>query len=80
MTMTNHEAIAKVMLVRNDIRNDNTDKYKDISDRERLEYMDALSTLINIAVTQTESGATKPQKTGLELFAEILANRERNKL
>lgn len=78
--MSNHEAIATVMLVRDDIRNYNTDRYSDISIEMRRQYMDALSILINIAIEQTESAETKPQKTGLELFAEILANRDGSKL
>ena len=73
--MTDREAIAKAIQLRDYIRNDETYKLKDIGETERHEYMDALSILINIGTAQAESAKTKSEKRGLELFAEVLAER-----
>lgn len=70
--MSINEAIAKVKLVRDDIRNYKTDKYSDISYDERLDYMKALAILINIAEVDIESAKAKTKKTGLDLFLEVL--------
>lgn len=78
--MTTNEAIAKAIQLRDYIRNYETDKLKDISETERREYMDALSILINIGTVQAESKKVESEKTGLELFTEMLAERESNRL
>lgn len=74
---TNQEAIAKVMIVRDDIRNHNTDKYKDMDFDIREEYTSALAQVINLAQSAIEQNKTTP-KTGLDLFMEVLAERRAN--
>lgn len=74
--MTTNESIAKAIQLRDYIRNYETDKLKDISETERREYTDALSILINIGTVQAETKKVNPEKTGLELFAEVLAERK----
>lgn len=52
--LTDREAIAKVMLIRDEIRNYDTEKYEDMSYAERLEYTDALAQVINLASSVVE--------------------------
>lgn len=70
--MNDYEAIASAMRVRDDIRNYETSKYEDMDFPQRKECIDALAQVINLAVEYTE---LLESKTGLELFAEVLAER-----
>lgn len=73
--MNDYEAIAKAMQVRDDIRNYDTDKYDDMDFPQRKECIDALAQVINLAVEYIELLESKSQKTALELFSKVFAER-----
>lgn len=78
--MTDHEAIAKVIAVRDDIDYRRTDKYKKMDSNMREEYTTALAQVINLALSVVEPKTeAHPQKTGLELFKEVLAEKEKKR-
>lgn len=74
--LTDREAIAKVMQVRDDIRNYKTDKYEKMDENLRKEYTVALAQVINLAQSVID-GQVQPKKTGVDLFREVLSEKMR---
>lgn len=73
--LTDREAIAKVMLIRDEIRNHDTEKYEEMSYQERLECTDALAQVINLATSAIENLAVSERKSSVELFKEVFAEK-----
>ena len=76
--MTDREAIAKVMLIRDEIRNHDTQKYEEMPYLERLEYTDALAQVINLATSAIENLAVIERKSSIELFDEVFSEKGEN--